>query len=95
MTQGNRRKTRKGRIIRRSGDKTIIVEVQRVVQDPEMKKYVRRTTNYHVHDPKNDGRVGDAVVIQESRPISRTKHWALAKVVQRGAGDDALVGVAV
>lgn len=95
MTQGNRRKTRKGRIIRRSGDKTIIVEVQRVVQDPEMKKYVRRTTNYHVHDAKNDGRVGDVVVIQESRPISRTKHWALTQVVQRGAGDDALVGVAV
>ncbi|MBI4956890.1 MAG: 30S ribosomal protein S17 [Myxococcales bacterium] len=63
--------------------KTVTVEVQRRYPDPVYKKYVRTRERYKAHDEKNEYRVGDRVEIQEHRPISRTKRWAVTRLVVR------------
>lgn len=73
-------------VLRRSGDQSIIVQVERLVQHAEFKKYIRRHRNFHVHDPKNSCRVGDEVVIRECRPMSKTKRWQYLRTVQSGEG---------
>ena|SRR3989338_9326626 len=77
-------KTKTGSVIRKSGDKTVIVEVERFVMEPQYKKYIRRRKKFHVHDEKNVCELGDKVRIIESRPISKTKKWKLASVVGKG-----------
>ena len=56
-------------------DKTIVVKVERRVQHPIYKKFIRRSKKYHAHDPENRFKVGDLVRIRECRPISKTKTW--------------------
>ncbi|MGE5149581.1 MAG: 30S ribosomal protein S17 [Rhodospirillaceae bacterium] len=58
-------------------DKTIVVKVERRVQHPIYKKFIRRSKKYHAHDETNafKGKVGERVRIRECRPISRTKTW--------------------
>ncbi|MBI2346144.1 MAG: 30S ribosomal protein S17 [Deltaproteobacteria bacterium] len=84
MSERGRKKVVEGTVIRRSGLKTVVVELQRLVMDPIFQKYVRRRSRFHVHDPEDSSRVGDLVRIHESRPISRTKRWVLTQVVKRG-----------
>lgn len=62
-------------------DKTRRVEIPRVVRHPKYKKFVRRKTICHVHDERNESRLGDTVEIEESRPMSRLKRWTLVRVV--------------
>ena len=64
--------------------KTRRVEIPRLVKHPRYGKYVRRKTICHVHDENNDSHMGDLVEIIESRPMSRTKRWALVRVVEKG-----------
>lgn len=71
------KKTFTGQVVSRSGDKTVAVEVVRVMQHPAYAKTVRRTKKYLVHDPKNEAEVGQNVVIEESRPFSGRKRWIL------------------
>jgi small subunit ribosomal protein S17 len=59
------------------------VEIPRLVKHQRYGKYIRRRTVCHVHDEANDSHVGDTVEIMESRPISKTKHWRLVRVVAR------------
>ncbi|GIW99831.1 MAG: 30S ribosomal protein S17 [Pirellulaceae bacterium] len=63
--------------------KTRRVEINRLVQHPKYKKYVRRRTVCHVHDEDNESALGDTVEIQECRPLSRTKRWKLVRVVEK------------
>ena len=67
------------------GDKTIKVVVNYQTKHPKYGKYLKRRTVLHAHDEKNDAKEGDTVEIAECRPMSRTKHHRLLKVVQRGA----------
>jgi small subunit ribosomal protein S17 len=67
----------KGIIIRRSGDKTVVVEVTRVSRHPLYGKGIERTRRYLVHDPENKSQVGDAVTVKESRPLSARKRWVI------------------
>ncbi len=67
-------------------NKTRRVEIPRLVKHPRYGKYIRRRTICKVHDEKNESRQGDTVEIMESRPISKTKHWFLVRVITRGAG---------
>jgi len=60
------------------------VEIPRLVRHPRYGKFVRRKTVCHVHDENNESQMGDLVEIIESRPLSRTKRWALVRVVQKG-----------
>jgi len=68
-----------GTIVSDKMDKTIVVLVERRVQHPVYKKFIRRSKKYHAHDEANafKGKVGETVRIVETRPISRTKRWAV------------------
>ena len=63
--------------------KTRRVEIPRLVKHPRYGKYIRRRTICHVHDEQNESRMGDTVEIMETRPLSKTKHWRLLRVVFR------------
>lgn len=65
-------------------NKTRRVEIPRLVKHPRYGKYIRRRTICKVHDEQNQAKVGDTVEILESRPISKTKHWVLVRVVTKG-----------
>src|SRR5216684_4230749 len=63
--------------------KTRRVEIPRLVKHARYGKYIRRRTICHVHDEQNESRVGDTVEIMETRPLSKTKHWRLIRVVTK------------
>jgi small subunit ribosomal protein S17 len=63
--------------------KTRRVEIPRLVKHARYGKYIRRRTICHVHDEQNESRVGDTVEIMETRPLSKTKHWRLVRVVTK------------
>src|SRR5207248_6297620 len=63
--------------------KTRRVEIPRLVKHNRYGKYIRRRTICHVHDEQNDSHLGDTVEIMESRPLSKTKHWRLVRVVRK------------
>ena len=81
-TRGHR-KTRIGVVVSDKMDKTIVVAVERRVMHPMYKKYVRSRAKYKTHDPTNDARVGDQVMIEETRPLSKQKRWRLLEIVRR------------
>jgi len=68
-----------GVVVSDKNDKTVVVEVERRFTHPLFKKTVRRSKKYHAHDEGNTSKVGDKVRIEESRPISRSKHWVVLK----------------
>jgi small subunit ribosomal protein S17 len=74
-------------------NKTRRVEIPRLVKHARYGKYIRRRTVCHVHDETNQSRRGDTVEIMESRPISKTKHWRLVRVVAKAAEQAMHVGL--
>ena len=72
-----------GRVVSDKMDKTVTVLVERQVMHPTIGKVVSRTKKYHAHNEGNDAKVGDTVVIEECRPISKTKAWKVARLVER------------
>ena len=89
-----KRKTKVGRVVSDRMDKTIVVSVERLARHRLYKRVIRLTTKFKAHDETNDARIGDTVLIEESRPMSATKRWRLVSVVQR-AGDHGLPGEGV
>lgn len=77
----NLRKTREGRVASKSGDKTIVVMIERRVRHPLYGKEIRVSKKVHAHDEENRAKVGDVVRVMETRPISRMKRWRLVDVV--------------
>ena len=63
-------------------DKTIVVKVETIRSHPRYKKVIRRSTKFHAHDEQNSANVGDVVRIVETRPLSKTKNWRLAEIVE-------------
>lgn len=80
---GANRRTLQGSVVSAKMDKSITVLVERQLQHPLYKKYIRRSTKLHAHDEENTCQAGDTVLIQECRPISKTKSWRLVEVLQR------------
>lgn len=78
-------RTVSGKVVSDKMDKTITVLVERRVKHPIYGKYVKRSTKVHAHDESNQCRLGDVVTISESRPMSKTKSWALVEVVEKAA----------
>jgi len=76
-------RTLQGRVISDKMDKTITVLVERQVQHPIYGKFIRRSTTVHAHDENNECRAGDMVVVEQCRPLSKTKTWRLVRVVER------------
>ena len=70
-----------GTICKATNKKTVVVEVERTFKHPIYKKYIKRSKKYHAHDETDALRVGDKVMIEETRPISKLKTW---KVVNNG-----------
>ncbi len=81
------RKTLTGTVVAAKMQDTVTVAVTRYVKHPKYKKYQKRTKKYLVHDPEHKGKVGDAVTIEESRPISKNKHFILSAVTKRASVD--------
>jgi len=67
-------------------DKTVVVRVERLVQDLRYKKYIRRYSRFMAHDENNDCKTGDRVRIIEHRPLSKRKRWKVQETVARAAG---------
>ncbi len=84
-TKKRHRKVRTGVVVSDKMDKTVLVEVSRVVMHPAYKKYVRRRKRFMAHDEENRCRIGDEVMIVESRPLSRHKNWRVRKVLKEAA----------
>ena len=75
-------KERRGVVVSNAMDKTIVVRVETVRPHPMYKKVLRRSTKLHAHDPENRANVGDLVRVVETRPLSKTKAWRLAEILQ-------------
>src|SRR5579884_2153338 len=82
----SRRQQKVGRVVSNKMDKTIVVAVERLKKHRIYKRTYKVTKKFHVHDENNDGQIGDTVLIEESRPISKTKHWRLVQILKRGSG---------
>ena len=78
-----RRQERRGVVVSDKGDKTIIVKVDVIKSHPKYKKVIRRTAKFHAHDEANTAGIGDTVRIIETRPLSKTKRWRLAEIVEK------------
>jgi small subunit ribosomal protein S17 len=72
-----------GRVVSDKMDKTVTVLVERKVPHPLYGKFVRKSKKYHAHDENNQYKEGDMVVIEESRPLSRTKTWRVTTLVEK------------
>jgi len=82
------RKTRRGTVVSKSGDKTIVVQVERRYRHPLYGKEIREFNKYHVHDEANLASIGDKVRISECRPMSRMKRWRLVAVENQPAATE-------
>ena len=81
-----RRKERVGEVIANKMAKTIVVRVERRFPHPRYKKIVTGYKKLYAHDEKGEAKVGDRVRLEETRPLSKTKHWRLVAIVERGSG---------
>jgi small subunit ribosomal protein S17 len=86
----NTRKTQIGFVSSRSGDKSIKVTVAYKTPHPLYHKVVNRQTVLHVHDEKNETKVGDKVEVMETRPLSRLKRWRIVSIIQKAVTTDAV-----
>ena len=82
----DRVKRREGTVVAAKMIKTIVVQVDRLVEHPLYGKRIRQRKRYMVHDERSECGEGDRVLIIESRPLSRNKHWRLSKVLKKAAG---------
>ena len=71
------RRVLQGVVVGDKADKTVVVQVDRRIQHPLYKKFIRRSKKYMAHDEANTSKVGDRVQIRECRPLSKSKHWEL------------------
>lgn len=83
---GKRRKTKLGRVVSDKMDKTVVVAVESYRRHPIYKKAVRRIKKFKAHDEQNACQEGDMVRIEETRPLSKEKHWRVVEVISKGEG---------
>jgi len=80
------KKRLRGRVVSDAMDKTVVVEVKRIVTHPLYQKQFTRSRKYQAHDPNNEYKVGDLVEIQECRPISKEKKWRVIRKINSSVG---------
>lgn len=83
MSEQTNSHTVSGKVVSDKMDKSIVVLVERKIKHAVYGKYVKRSTKMHAHDEANECRIGDRVTIKKTRPISKTKTWALESVDYR------------
>ena len=81
---GSRRNRKVGKVISNKMEKTVIVEVTRLVKNPRYGRFQKRTARFFADDRVNDCKVGDVVEIEETRPLSAKKRWRVKNVITRG-----------
>lgn len=72
-----------GKVLSNKMDKTVTVQVERLVTHPVYKKYIRRRSKYAAHDEQNTCGIGDRVLITESKPMSRRKRWRVSRILEK------------
>ena len=87
----NRRKTVIGFVSSKMGDKSVKVTVPYKTPHPRYHKVINRKTVLHVHDEKNETKMGDKIEVMETRPISRLKRWRVIRVVEAAVGAAAAI----
>lgn len=82
----SRRQQKVGHVISNKMDKTIVVSVESLKKHRIYKRTYRQTKHFYAHDENNSCQIGDTVLIEESRPLSKLKRWRLIEIVKRGSG---------
>ena len=82
-TERNLRKTRVGKVVSDKMDKTVVVAIVDNVKHPLYKKIIKRTVKLKAHDEYNECRVGDKVLVMETRPLSKEKRWRIVEIVEK------------
>jgi small subunit ribosomal protein S17 len=82
-TERNRRKVRQGVVVSTAGDKTCVVRIEERKKHPLYGKMITQSKKLHAHDEENVCGVGDTVVVMETRPLSKMKHWRLVEIVEK------------
>jgi small subunit ribosomal protein S17 len=77
------RKRKIGVVVSDKMDKTVVIQIERLVSHPVYKKYVKRRNNVKAHDENNEYQIGDRVEIVETRPTSKDKRWRVNKLIDR------------
>ena len=83
MEERSLRKTRVGMVVSDKMEKTIVVAIRDSVKHPLYKKIIKRTVRFKAHDENNEAKIGDIVMIMETRPLSKDKNWRLVKIVEK------------
>jgi len=83
MSERNLRKTRVGVITSDKMDKTVVVAIKDKIAHPLYKKIINRTLKVKAHDEKNECGIGDRVMLMETRPLSKDKHWRVVKIIDK------------
>lgn len=83
MSEEKSKRTLIGRVVSDKMDKTVTVLVERRVKHPMYDKIIVRSKKYHAHNEDNQAKAGDLVEIQEARPVSKTKSWAVIKLLEK------------
>lgn len=81
MSERGSRKTLVGVVVSDKMDKTVVVKVDQLVKHPVYNKYIKRSAKYKAHDEANSCKIGDRVVMVETRPLSKDKHWKVRQVI--------------
>lgn len=79
------KKVRVGTVVSNKMDKTVVVAVERLIHHGQYRKYISRRAKFKAHDGENTCRIGDRVLIQESRPLSKDKRWVVLEILQKAA----------
>ena len=85
--RSTKQRTKTGRVSSNKMNKTVVVEVELVTRHRLYGRTLRRTRSFKAHDETNRCEIGDTVLIAESRPISKDKHWVVQQVLRRGTGE--------
>jgi small subunit ribosomal protein S17 len=78
-------RTLQGRVVSDKMDKSITVVIERRVKHPLYGKFVRKSSKVHAHDENNECQIGDVVIVEQCRPMSKTKAWRFVKLVERAS----------
>lgn len=89
QTQSAIHRTVVGKVISDKMDKTIVVEIERKIKHPLYGKYIRRRSKMYAHDADNTCKTGDVVMIKQSRPLSKNKHWVLVEILEKAERESA------
>ncbi len=82
-TNAAAKRTLQGVVTSSAGDKSATIMIERKIKHPIYGKFIKRSTKIHLHDEANECNKGDTILIEECRPMSKTKSWKLVKIVEK------------